>query len=1003
MRRSLLALAFVLIAATVRADDAFERAVRPLFLERCVKCHGPDKQKGSLRLDSARAFAQGGATGPAVVPGKPVESPLLKAIRHDGDLKMPPDGKLTAKQIGDVEAWIKGGAAWPADAPGAKTEPVPTKVQPLAPDAMGLRPALQAWYRADTLPLADGKPVHVWPDSSGNGRDLTQTLGVRVGGVGTAPTFASNSRVRRRPAVRFEVGNGLATSPARPVDLRGDASVTISLVVNLTRHTANPPFDGILGIGDPANPGHDPGRAHALLVQIRRTGKPELQLAGGWNHDADVGSFEPLYDRAVLLTFVKRPGPMRSTTRAYIDGRPLDPAKFAGRDTVPEFRHRDDIGLYLGRALEWSGHIKGDVAEVAIWNRALTDAEREGVEANLAEKYGLFVPSMAGPPAAFTAAERDFWAFQPVQNATPPIVANSNWPTSPIDRFVLAKLEAMGLNPNPPTDRRVWLRRVTFDLTGLPPTPDASDSFESDTSARAFERVVDRLLASPQYGERWGRHWLDVVRYAETTANDANAVLRYAWRYRDAVIRSFNVDQPFDQFVREQIAGDLMPTLSDPSAALDRVASTGFLMVGPKALAETDKEQSKLDVIDDQIDTIGRAFLGLTIACARCHDHKFDPVRTSDYYALAGILRGTDVFRDEVRNASMWQEWTYHPPGGVPVALMAPKDGMPINLRVHLRGNRFTLGPTAPRGFPGVVGRERTPLTTEQSGRLELADWIASKDNPLTARVMVNRIWQHHFGVGLVATSDNFGNRGDRPSHPELLDWLAARFVESGWSVKSLHRDLVLSATYHQSSAPTELGMKRDPNNHWLWRMPLRRLDAEAIRDAMLAASGRLDLTPGGPETGEFLYGRGEVIDKNRDFFRPNQVKADDPVFATSRKRSVYLPVIRNAVPDVLALFDGADPNGVTAVRNDTTVPSQALFLMNHPFVRDQAKAFAERLAATPGTDNERIALGYRLALGRGPTTNESETVRRFLKDRPGAWVSFCQTLLCRNEFLYVD
>jgi hypothetical protein len=318
-----------------------------------------------------------------------------------------------------------------------------------------------------------------------------------------------------------------------------------------------------------------------------------------------------------------------------------------------------------------------------------------------------------------------------------------------------------------------------------------------------------------------------------------------------------------------------------------------------------------------------------------------------------------------------------------------------------------------------IAGEDHPPLTTEQSGRLELARWIASKDNPLTARVMVNRIWQHHFGVGLVATSDNFGSRGERPSHPELLDWLAAEFVKSGWSVKAMHRLVLLSATYQMTTAQSEMGLRLDPNNRLLWRMPLRRLDAEAMRDAMLACSGRLDLTPGGSESGEFLFGRAEVIDKNRDFFRPNQVKADDPVYTESRKRSVYLPVVRNAVPDVLALFDGADPNGVTAVRNDTTVPSQALFLLNHPFVREQAKHFAERLLADPRvSDRDRIVLGYRLALGRLPSSTEVDDVMAFLEAyqakgvargkqpeeaRLAAWQSFCQTLLVRNEFLYLD
>jgi mono/diheme cytochrome c family protein len=625
-----------------------------------------------------------------------------------------------------------------------------------------------------------------------------------------------------------------------------------------------------------------------------------------------------------------------------------------------------------------------------------------------------------GPASAFTAAEKAFWAFQPLRRIEPPSFPGEGAIKSPLDAFVLSRLRAAGLKPNPPAEKRALIRRVTFDLIGLPPTPHEVDDFLTDDSPDAFARVVDRLLASPHYGERWGRHWLDIVRYAETTANDANAVMRYAWRYRDYVIRAFNRDLPYDQFLVEQLAGDLLPAAGDPLTTADRVIATGFLMVGPKALAETDKEQARLDVIDDQIDVIGRAFLGLTVACARCHDHKFDPIRTADYYALAGIFRSTEVFRDEVRNASMWQEWSLPTSaGGPPLIVMAPRETRPVNLRVHLRGNRHTLGSAVPRRFLTILaGEDHPPLSPSQSGRLELARWIASKDNPLTARVMVNRVWQHHFGTALVATSDNFGTRGERPSHPELLDWLAAEFVKGGWSVKALHRLILLSSTYQRSSLPDTTSLRLDAGNRLLGRMPLGRLDAESARDAMLAVSGQLDPSPGGKESGEFLFGRGEVIDKARDFFRPNQVKADDPIYTQSRRRSVYLPVVRNAVPDVLALFDSSDPNGVTAVRNDTTVPSQALFLLNHPFVRDQARHFAARLLAEPTTsDRDRLARGYRLALGRRPTASEVEDSTAFLsvyqtrarargqkpEARLAAWQGVCQSLLIRNEFLYLD
>ncbi len=621
----------------------------------------------------------------------------------------------------------------------------------------------------------------------------------------------------------------------------------------------------------------------------------------------------------------------------------------------------------------------------------------------------------------FTPEQRAFWAFQPVRDRTPPAVRDASWGRSPLDRFVLAGLEEHGLRLSPEADPRTLIRRVTFDLIGLPPTPEEVEAFAKEAAAKpqaAYEALVERLLASPHYGERWGRHWLDVARYADTTANDANAVMRYAWRYRDYVVAAFNDDLPYDQFVTEQLAGDLQPRTDDVALTTRRVIATGLLMLGPKALAETDKEQSRLDIVDEQIDVTGRTFLGLTLGCARCHDHKFDPFPTTDYYALAGIFRSTEPFRDEARNASMWQEWPLDQgPGRPPLLVMAPKEGKPTDLRVHKRGNRHNLGDIVPRRFPQILTpADRQPVFGDTSGRLELARWIASADNPLTARVMVNRIWQHHFGVGLVATSDNFGTRGAAPTHPELLDWLAAHFVESGWSVKAMHRLILTSSTYRQASAGRE-PPGTDPTNRLLWRMP-RRLDAESLRDAILAVSGRLDRTVGGDEASEFLFHEGEVIDKARDFFRPNQVRPEHPYYTQSRRRSLYLPVVRNGLPDVLALFDAADPNAVTAVRTDTTTPPQALFLMNHPFVRESAVAFARRLLASAEDDVGRVRTGYVLALGREPLSQEMTDTLDFLKAyqglavsrgrsevaaREAAWQSFCQSLFCRNEFLYVD
>ncbi|MBM3968893.1 MAG: DUF1549 domain-containing protein [Planctomycetes bacterium] len=1043
------------------AEKLFESKIRPLLVERCHKCHTGDKPKGGLRLDSREGLLKGGETGLAIVGGKPDESRLMKAVRHQDGLAMPPDGKLNEAQIATLAEWIKLGAAWPGTTIIAKTAVVPplSSIVATLPNDGELAKSLQLWLRADSLTLDDGDPVHVWPDQSGHGRDVSATKGVRVGGVGMPAKFVRASALLKRPGVRFDTTTGLASSPDRPIDIRGDAALTIIVVMNLQPHEAQPPYDGVIGIGNPAWPG-DPGKPLAALLQINRGEDHALHFAGGWNHDASLGngSFKPYYGKPILLTITKQPGPMRTTTRIFVNGidarsharqnvgdlapdsRSGEPdyQPLAGRDGVPDIQHRTDIGAYLGKALSWAGSIQGDVGEVLVYNQALNDAQRLNVECHLADKFGLFFKPLqdTAPRTVFTMDEKNFWAYQPVKDVAPPSVKNENWIKSPIDRFVLQQMEADGITPAAQADKRTLLRRLTFDLTGLPPTPDEVAAFLDDNSPQAYEKVVNRLLDSPHYGERWARHWLDVVRYAESTANDANAVMRFAWRYRNYVIDAFNRDLPYDQFLIEQLAGDLLPPIDSVETNTRRIIATGYLMVGPKALAETDKEQSRLDIVDDQIDVTGRAMLGLTIACARCHDHKFDAIRTTDYYALAGIFRSTEPFQNEVRNATMWWEFPVSQGAGKePITVMAPKDSAPRNLRIHLRGNRFTLGASVPRGFVQIlanraalgperpassdltsvdqspeVDAHRLANTVTTSGRLELAQWIASKDNPLTARVMVNRIWQHHFGQGLVATSDNFGTRGERPSHPELLDWLASRFVESAWSMKSMHRLICLSATYQQienGSAASD-SSPRHPTR--------RRLSAEELRDSMLAVSGKLDRTPGSNESGEFLVSKAENIGA---MILPNRVAADDPFYTTFSKRSIYLPVVRNMLPDVLALFDAADPNGVTAQRNETTVASQSLFLLNSPLVRDQSRAFAERLLADQShSPPQRIEQAHRLAFGRGATVEEQVQASEFLAaylqtpsvlNRPeperqlAAWQSYCQSLLCSNEFLYVE
>ena len=1015
-------------AASSDAEDHFESRVRPLLIERCHKCHGSTIKKGSLRLDSRAAVLAGGDAGSAVVPGKPDESLLLQAVRHQNGLAMPPDGKLTELQITALASWIKDGAVWP----GAATEPTPDPREtspvspPTAPNDGSLAVSLQVWLRADQFNLADGEPVIVWPDQSGHGHDVSVTKGIRRGGVGLPGKYVHRSTLMGRPAVHFETTTGLASSPDHRVDIRGDAALTIVLVINLQPHEAQPPYDGVLGIGNPAHPG-DPGKPLAALVQINRGEDHSLHFAGGWNHDASSGqgSFKPLYGKPIILTVIKSPGPIRTTTRLFVNGVAFPKnGQLEGRDGIPDIQHRTDIGVYLGKALDWCGSIQGDVGEIIVYNSALSEGQRTSLEDHLAGKFGLWInpqQNLAAPPV-FSDKERAYWAYQPIQDPAPPSVRDPSWVKTPVDQFVLNELEQREIPPAAPANKITLLRRITLDLTGLPPSPEEITNFLNDESPEAYERVVNRLLNSPHYGERWGRHWLDVVRFAESTANDANAVMRFAWRYRNYVIEAFNHDLPYDQFLVEQLAGDLLPRTDSVAINTRRIIATGYLMVGPKALAETDKEQSRLDIVDDQIDVTGRAILGLTVACARCHDHKFDAIRTTDYYALAGIFRSTEPFQDETRNASMWWEFPVPQQEGVePLTVMAPKESQPRNLRIHLRGNRFTLGKIVPRGVLQVVQvntdpEKPSPVDPNQmaSGRLELARWIASPTNPLTTRVMVNRIWQLHFGRGLVATSDNFGTRGQPPSHPRLLDWLATRFIESGWSIKSMHRLMVLSNTYQQGITPGEAALKADPDRTWLSSFSRRRLSAEELRDGVLAISGNLDRVPGTNESGEYLNEKAEGIGAR---IRPNRVAVDDPFYTSFRKRTVYLPVVRNMLPDMLALFDAADPNSVTAVRNETTVASQSLFLLNSPFVREQAQTFATRLLADGSlSDEQRIIHAFSLALGRPATSEDliditeflaayqrTKTVEPNVDRRIAAWQSFCQSLLCSNEFLYVE
>ncbi|HEX7900019.1 MAG TPA: PSD1 and planctomycete cytochrome C domain-containing protein [Planctomycetota bacterium] len=618
------------------------------------------------------------------------------------------------------------------------------------------------------------------------------------------------------------------------------------------------------------------------------------------------------------------------------------------------------------------------------------------------------------------AKAREFWSLRPVSDPPPPAVKNAAWPASDVDRFLLAELEARGLTPAVDADRRALIRRVTFDLHGLPPTPEEVEAFVADGD---YAKVVERLLASPRYGERWGRHWLDVVRYSDTAGDNSDYPVPQLYRYRDYVIEAFNRDVPYDRFITEQLAGDLLPAATEVERRRHIVA-TGYVASAKRYGSRVDDYPWHL-TYEDTIDNLGRTFLALTLSCARCHDHKFDPILIDDYYALYGIFASTKytwpgieldkVQRDlvpletpdvveplrraradeaAILNAEIKAEKDKKAQEKLKKALEnLEKAPLPfetaygvveaekaVDAKIQFKGNPEKPGALVRRGFLKVLGGQT--VTGADSGRRELAAWLGDPANPLTARVMVNRIWQQHFGRGIVPTSSDFGKQGKPPTHPALLDWLAKRFVEKGWSVKAMHRLIVHSRAYRMSSAPDAANAAIDPSNERLWRFPRRRLDAESLRDALLAVSGGLDLAPGGahpfPEP------------KAWDFTQHKPFKA---VYDTN-KRSVYLMTQRFAKHPFLGIFDGADPNFSTASRVTSTTTLQALWFLNDPFFHERAKGFAQQFKGD-------IPRAYDLAFGRPPTDAELAAGREFIAKSDTE--SYARALLRLGEFIYVD
>lgn len=719
----------------------------------------------------------------------------------------------------------------------------------------------------------------------------------------------------------------------------------------------------------------------------------------------------------------------------------------------------------------------------------------------------------AAPPRKGMDVEegRRWWSMIPPQRPPRPAVKDARWPLGSIDHFVLSQLEKAGMTPNADAAPGTLLRRLNLDLTGLPPSPEETESFLADYqksgAEAALATAIDRLLDSPHFGERWGRHWLDVARYADSNGRDRNVIFYHAWRYRDYVIASFNADKPYDEFLREQIAGDLMPS-RDAAQRDERLTATAFLALGAKAYEESKPDLYWMDVADEQIETIGRGILGLSVACARCHDHKFDPIPTADYYAMAGILRSTQPlygYGPRGIKATMYHHTDWHPLGPdaeklAPAALAYFKkldadtltmhtarsdryrlqrrqpdaklkieqartpeekvaaeaeqkklladiedwnvkiaalekgvadlqDAAPpqpawtmgarersemIDCKIHIRGDTTNLGDQVPRGFLQVISLPGVPRPPQnQSGRLELAQWLTHRDHPLTARVMVNRVWDKLMGRPIVTTPDDFGVNGARPSHPELLDYLAVRLMDDGWSVKKLIREIVLSRAYRMSTDADAANLARDPDNTRFWRMTPRPLEVEALRDSILAFSGQLD--PYAPRE-QFLDRFHPQRDAELHTFKPF-LTVD---LIDSPHRSIYLPIVRGTLPEMFPLFDFAPPERPVARREESIVPAQSLYLMNNPWVIGQAGQAARRVLgdARFADDAARVRRLYALAYSRQPDSGEVSRALAFLSQpeetiadpkatapttpdalREARWTSFCQTLIASAEF----
>ncbi|MFO0950256.1 MAG: PSD1 and planctomycete cytochrome C domain-containing protein [Isosphaeraceae bacterium] len=907
--RSALVWGFVLLAgAAARGADAptpvptYDRDVRPLFEARCVKCHGAKAPKAELDLTTHAGLLKGGESGPAVVPGKPAESPLYEAV-HEGRMPSGKTGRLEPGQVEMLRRWIEAGAS-----PGAGGSPEP------------------AASTSATITQHDVYPIVLRRCTACHGRT------VREGGL----------------------------------DLRTRASMLAG------------------GKSGPAFVPNHPEQSR-MIERIRKEEMPPRRRV----IDASVKPMEPA-ELEVLERWI--------------------------RQGAPEVKVEPDV------------------------------ATRE-------------------PDPLVTDEDRSFWAFQPPKEVRPPAVRDAGRVRNPMDAFILEKLETKGLTLAPEADRPTLIRRLTFDLTGLPPTPEEVDTFVNDDRPDAYERLVDRLLASPRYGERWGRHWLDVAGYADSEGKREQDIPRpSAWRYRDYVIRSFNADKPYDRFLTEQLAGDDLADYEHAKEITpeleDNLVATGFLRMAPDPTWAhlTNFVVDRLDVLADEMDVLGSGVMGLTLKCARCHSHKYDPIPQRDYYRLLAVFKGAFDEHDWLRSGwdgtiskgtrndreltqvttserKRWEESDAKAKAEIkaleeqlsredgksarhdelskavaeakkrvtpPPTIRALWDrGEPSPTYIYKRGDDQNPGRLVGPGVPSVLTDGKTPFepkpprpgAASTGRRPEFARWLTRPDHPLTARVMVNRVWKHHFGQGIVPTAGNFGKAGAPPTHPELLDWLARAFVRQGWSVKALHRLIVQSTTYRQSSRVTEASARLDPDGSLYSRRPLARLEAEALHDALLSVSGRLDTRPFGPAD-------------------PITARPDGLVTPVGGRRALYNRQERKQVSTLLEVFDLPPMNPNCLERRASTVATQALHLWNDARVRDLSTRFAARVAAEAGDDPARqVDRAFRLALGRPPDGPEREaavgTLSRLRSADPkqaaGALAAVCHALLNSAAFLYID